>query len=254
MVASVAGLGLLAWGVLRTGGGTEPLPTDAEGLVRVALERMELLDSYRVDIVDSEVGSSATVEVMSNGLIAVRTAEITSTVLGSVSAEESVFTADSQYDRFCQDYPVACGPWTANPRPLLINIGATVIYPDWPLIALERTEDLRILPQDASRPGTIEIAGTFEPSIAKMETALRHLPPEEANEFLIRTGDDSMIPATIHTWISGEDVSIDRILIEFPGGALGSSKTLGFYYSRFNEVTITPPTDFIPIPTPTPSP
>jgi len=256
VVATVAGLGLLAWGVLRTSSGSEePLRSDAEGLVQAALEKMESLDSYQVDIVDPELDGTATVVVVRSGLIAVRTTEITSAVLGSVSADETIYGANAQYDRLCQDYPVACGPWIENPRPNLISIGGTVIQPDWPLMALERAQDLRVLPQDTEKPDVVEVAGVFNWADVDAATIGRHLDPEVAASLIaLRQANRPGEPAAIHAWISRQDASLQRILIELPEGTIPSSKTLGFYYSRFNEVSISAPTDFVPYTTRTPTP
>ena len=117
IVAAVVGLGLLAWGVLRTAeDGADSLPTDPEGLVETAFKRMESLDSYQLSVVDSEVEGSATVEVTRGGLVAVRTTIVTPSDVKGEWVRESIYETSAWYDRLCQDYPVSCGPGSRPAR------------------------------------------------------------------------------------------------------------------------------------------
>jgi hypothetical protein len=113
-----------------------------------------------------------------------------------------------------------------------------------------------MLPQDTSRPDLIEVSGTFEPTVVQIAALRRHLPPEKGDDLVARSVRVSNELATIHVWISRDDASIDRILILLPDSTLSPPRPISFYYSRFNEVSVTAPTGFVPYdgPTPTPNP
>ena len=255
VVSAVAGLGLLAWGVLRTAGDdADSLPVDPEGLVGDALKRMESLDSYQLDVVDSEGEGSATVEVTRGGLTAVRRTEITSGDLNVKVVKESIYGVNAWYDRLCQDYPVSCGPWiesrSKDPSPpMFVPIGETVPSADWPLIVLEYARDVRFRTPDSARPEIVEITGTVELYAALDETLRRHLPSEEAPT------NRGPVLAAISVSISLDGATIERIIVDLPESYLSSEKTLGFYYSHFNEISVARPTDFVPMPdVPSPTP
>jgi hypothetical protein len=160
---------------------------------------------------------------MSNGKIAVRTSEIIDRALAESPDETSL--PDSQYDRLARTTPNPAGRGS-KARGLSSSSLVTVIYPDWPLIALGRAR-FPHPPAGHQQAGYNQDRRHLEPPSPDGNRS-DIFQPGRRNKYLIPVlGGDNSPAATIRIDLR-DDAAIDRVVIEFSGGALGSSKTLGF--------------------------
>lgn len=178
VVVAVAGLGLLAWGVLQTSGGEA-----GAGVLRDrALEAMAALDSYHVEIqLGSDESNVYTMDVAATNFSAsapvTRAGSVSGTSIAEVTdaipdpsqpsgpgrAEQIVF-GEAQYLRWCSDSG-ACEQWrpfsrTPSDDP---NFVALSPHPRHGLAALENAYDLRWTAEDSSLhlTGTVNFNGAL---------------------------------------------------------------------------------------------
>jgi hypothetical protein len=215
---------------------------------------MQGLSSYQIDVVGSEIEGGYTFMLQGN-TIYVRSQRLDAHIPGAVWTGESITTPKTEYDRGCSDYPGSCSPWVENPRPQLVSAGA-VIHPEWPLIALELTSNLMLGPvETGNRSGLVTVVGNFDTAAATAETIRRYADPDAASKIVahIETPEFPEL-AAIEARLFRDSSGVQRITMILPETSTSAQQTIVFDYSRFNEVTITPPTDFITYTTPTPSP
>lgn len=259
VVAAVAGLGLLAWGVLRTSGGED----GPEHMRDRALKAMAALDSYHVEIMgvawdiaggDFAVTEHITVAPSSSGSTA-RGVTIASDQSGR-GRSESVFYGPNRYTRLCLDVG-QCEPWDQWQRG---DVGLDFVgefpHPRHGIAALEDAYDLATV-RDGEEVGDADMH--LRGKVNAKRSILRMIFPEymispSVRELLEQQSEfEERYPSTIDVWLSSLDSLVRQIRVTYHDED-GPSGTTEYRFSQFNEVTITPPADFIPHPTPSSPP
>ena len=206
-----------------------------------------------------------------------RTCREVLTNITSRSVFETVFVGDKAYARQCQDVGKQCDPWQERPRPELPIAGPSPTYfPQWPLVALEMAQPIKIVGEEEIDNATLihlhgsvnHLRAIFEnerlvltgagiTSFGEECTAEASFPGEPPGEPTCRelTFEESLEqqepqlsfydenPATIDVWLSSDDLLVHHIALtipphEFPFDEEG---TFTIEYSLFNQVKIEAP-------------
>jgi DNA-binding CsgD family transcriptional regulator len=264
VVAAVTGLGLLAWGVLRTGAGDEEATgdNDATAAIQEAVLTVGRSDSYRVEQDfngDGELDSIG--EWASPGISHGWTRADPTRADPDIVWYESIVASQRQFSRSCRTLE-DCEAWREYPRsqPEDTPPDSVVIAVNSPLgpgglvQTLQLTRDLEYV----GGPGTRHIRGVTNPIRAIVQSLRAALPGLDSKvyEMAAQALDDGVRfydanPAPIEIWLSPEGFPTRVVLEQDANHSQGTGK-VDAHLSRFNEVTITPPTEFIPLSTPTP--
>ncbi|HSP56265.1 MAG TPA: hypothetical protein VLS25_11835, partial [Dehalococcoidia bacterium] len=291
VVAAVAGLALLAWGVLRTSGGSDEAAADA---LRQAIQKMDELTSYRTETdVDGDGAADYIAEVVSPGSYHVWQRTDYAPADATNPWREYIYSNSGYYTRACDDFP-ECEGWIEirDPGPYgpliaadisgplygwnsqALELGSSFFVPTFGLEALRIAGDSRL----ETGEGGGRLAATsqvYQAELSGLVALFGSLGQHRWVEALEREagrGDPLNVQADLNIWLSSNGVP-GREWISFqnpyvyetppphtPGYAVAIqtappvAQMLDISFSRFNQITITPPTDFIPIPTPTPNP
>jgi hypothetical protein len=196
----------------------------------------------------------------------------------SGEASEIVLVGDWAYVRGCENYPDNCEAWQADERgegyTVPGGVGFTTTAPEiLGLTALEHIVDVQVVDEG---DGLVHVAGSaklarvilenkrrayghvkeyqqhcessgvFDGDTAPAQTCT-YLTFEESVEEEYRVQDLDQTPSSpVHLWISPEDFRVHRLILAIPGAPIDAEPAEGeryfeVEYSRFNEVTITPP-------------
>ncbi|HET9476136.1 MAG TPA: helix-turn-helix transcriptional regulator [Dehalococcoidia bacterium] len=291
IVAALAGLGLLTWGVLRTSDGSE---ADAANVLRRAVQKMDESTSYRTEMdVDGDGAADYIAEVVSPGSYHVWQRTDYAPADATNPWREYIYSSSGYYTRACDDFP-ECEGWieirdlgpqgpltTAEiSRPLhgwnsqALELGSSFFVPRFGLEALRIAVDSRL----EAGEGAGRLAATTRVYQAELSGIIALFDSlglsrwVEAFEREAGRWDRQNVQGSLDVWLSPIGTP-SRVRISFQNpyvyptplpttgpymipiqSAPPVAQTLDITFSRLNEVTITPPADFIPLPTPTPNP
>ncbi len=269
VAAALAGLGLLAWGVPRTGGQNDEIgDPGAAALVQRTILAVEGAKSYRVETDLNGDGEVDAIEEVSgaDSSHGWRRADPTRAKPG-VIWYETIVTDQRVFQRTCHSLEDCVG-WKEyqRPRPEDASPDSVAVLVDSPFSfrgglaeTLRLTRGLKSV-DSAGDSAVSHVRGVTNPTRA----VLASLPESVAgiNNAVLEMAAQSLdadarfhdaSPAQIEIWLSAEGLPTQVILDQNPDHSQGVAK-VDARFSRYNEVTITPPTDFIPIPTPTHNP
>lgn len=269
VAGALAGLSLLAWGVLRTSGGTEGEegPVSPQTLLEGAVRAIEGAESFRVEQDFNDDGQFDAISEFAgpdefHGWIRADPARAAPGIVWY----ETLATSGRQFSRSCRTLE-DCQTWQdyLAPRPDdTSQVSVAVADVESPLgsfigIAetLQLTRDLRYADDPAARHVRgvtnpvwaivealrAELSGFVDPSV--IETATRSL-DEDANFY-------DANPAPIEIWRSADGYP-SRIVLEQDANHSQGTGRVGARFGRFGEVTIKPPADFIRLSDSTPYP
>ncbi len=236
----------------------------AQALLEATIQAVEASDSFRVEQDfndDGEVDSIIEFEGIDNSHGWERADP------GAASGAawyETLTTPDWQFSRSCKTFE-GCETWVRYPLTLLESDSSVYIGPvECPLGCRTGLAEVLQITQElgyVGDPSAGHLGGETNPVRAILECLQTELSGIFAPSVL-ESAKDSLgkdvafydaNPAPIDIWASPDGYPTRIVLDQNAEHSQGTGKVDARFF-RFNEVTITPPTDFIPLPTPTPNP